>query len=177
MCTKIMITWCTVPKIWCAKDRQTNEKSNIQRQVPHLKKETGMTHTWATSYQFEKWNFQIFINIKKYKIVFKIRKYHLRIIFFLMTISEPRCKEVLNATKQKLLKMCHFEAQFKNTQVFVFLTTPWFTKSVVSWWVLVHETGGIFEYIFWTKTHQVYQTWSIDRYMKGQQFSGIFWTI
>ena len=27
----------------------------------------------------------------------------------------------------------------------VFLTIPWFTKSVTSWWVLVYETGCIFQ--------------------------------
>ena len=34
----------------------------------------------------------------------------------------------------------------QNIQVFVFLTSPWFTKSVALWAVLVHETGCIFEY-------------------------------
>ena len=38
-------------------------------------------------------------------------------------------------------------------QVFVFLIIPWFTKSVMLWWGLVHETGGIFEYKFWSTTH------------------------
>ena len=38
-------------------------------------------------------------------------------------------------------------------QVFVFLTIPWFTISTMSWWVLVHKAGCIFEYIFWTTTH------------------------
>ena len=59
-----------------------------------------------------------------------------------------------------------FEAQIKNflffgkvmfrsqdIQVFVFLTISWFTKSVTSRWVLVHEIRCIFEYIFWTTTH------------------------
>ena len=46
----------------------------------------------------------------------------------------------------------------QNIQVFVFLTILWFTKSVTSWWVwwvLVHEKGCIFEYIFWTTTYKV----------------------
>ena len=38
---KIMITWCTVPEIWCAMDGQTDGqtdgKSDIHRRVPHLK--------------------------------------------------------------------------------------------------------------------------------------------
>ena len=41
----------------------------------------------------------------------------------------------------------------QDIQVFVLLTIPWFTKSVASWGVLVHKTGCIFEYIFWTTTH------------------------
>ena len=40
----------------------------------------------------------------------------------------------------------------QDIQVFAFLTTPWF---VTSSWVLVHETKYIFEYIFWTATHEV----------------------
>ena len=31
----------------------------------------------------------------------------------------------------------------------------WFTKTVKSWWVLVHQIGWIVEYIFWTTTHLV----------------------
>ena len=37
---KIMITWCTVPEIWCATDRwpdRWTEKVNISRWVPHIK--------------------------------------------------------------------------------------------------------------------------------------------
>ena len=40
------------------------------------------------------WNCQKFINIKKYKIVFEIRKDYLTIIFFLMAISDFFFKEV-----------------------------------------------------------------------------------
>ena len=43
----------------------------------------------------------------------------------------------------------------QDIQVFLFLTIPWFTKSVTSRWVLVHETRYIFEYIFWITTHEV----------------------
>ena len=35
----------------------------------------------------------------------------------------------------------------QDIQVFVFLIS-WFSKSVTPWWVLVHDTGYIFEYIF-----------------------------
>ena len=38
-------------------------------------------------------------------------------------------------------------------QVSVSLTIPWFTKSVMPWWILEHKTGCIFKYIFWTATH------------------------
>ena len=62
----------------------------------------------------------------------------------------------------------------QDIQVFVFFTIPWFTKSVTSWRVLVHETRCIFEYIFWTISHQ---TRLIDRCKQGQQVSGIFWKI
>ena len=74
---------------------------------------------------------------------------------------------ITSTAKQKLLKMCHLRHRLRiffffhrkvmfhsqDIQVFVFLTIPWFNKSVTSWWVLVHETGCIFEYIFWTTTH------------------------
>ena len=43
------------------------------------------------------------------------------------------------ATKWKLLKMCHLRHRLR---IFFF-----------SWWVLVHETRYIFEFIFWTATH------------------------
>ena len=40
--------------------------------------------TGPTPCQIDKWNCQVFINIEKYKIVFKIRKDHMKIFFFLM---------------------------------------------------------------------------------------------
>ena len=42
---------------------------------------------------------------------------------------------------------------FSRYPSFCVITISWFTKPVTSWWVLVHETGFIFEYIFWTTTH------------------------
>ena len=64
-------------------------------------------------------------------------------------------------------KMCHLGHRLRiflfcrkimfrsqDVQVFVFLNISWFTESsVTSQWVLVHETGCIFEYIFWTTGH------------------------
>ena len=73
--------------------------------------------------------------------------------------------KVTSATKQ-LLKLCHLRYRLRifllhqkvllpsrDIQVFVFSTIPWFIISATSWWVLAHETGCIFEYIFWTTTH------------------------
>ena len=67
----------------------------------------------------------------------------------------------------------------QDIRVFVFSTNiPWFTESVTLRWVLVHETRYIFEYIFWTTTHEVTKLdHPIDRYKQGQSFSVIFWTI
>ena len=42
----------------------------------------------------------------------------------------------------------------QDIQVFVLLTIPWFTKSVTSRYVLVHEIRCIFEYIFRTTNHE-----------------------
>ena len=41
----------------------------------------------------------------------------------------------------------------QDIQPYVFLTIPWITKSVMSWWVLVYETGCIFEYMGGIKVH------------------------
>ena len=43
----------------------------------------------------------------------------------------------------------------QDIQAFVFITIPWFTESVTSRRVLVLETRYIFEYIFWTTTHEI----------------------
>ena len=76
--------------------------------------------------------------------------------------------KVTSATKQQLLKMSHLKHRLRiflfhrkimfhsqDIQVFVFLTIPWFTKSVTSRWVLAHEIRCIFEYIFRTTNHEV----------------------
>ena len=57
---------------------------------------------------------------------------------------------------------------------FLFLTIPWFTKSVTSWWILVHETGLIFEYIFWNTTHQVTNLGQLIDISKGNNFQEFF---
>ena len=65
-------------------------------------------------------------------------------------------KCVIWSTDQEFF-LFHRNVMFRSQdiQVLVFLTIPWFTKSVTSRWVLVHETRYIFEYIFWTTTHEV----------------------
>ena len=77
--------------------------------------------------------------------------------------------KVTPATKWNFLKMCHLRCRLifflfhgkvmyhsQDIQVSVFWNIPWFTKSIItSWSVSVHETGCLFEYIFWTATHKV----------------------
>ena len=60
----------------------------------------------AVSYPFDKWNFQVFINIEKYNVLFKIRKYYIRIIFVLMAISQPAftCSKLTIETLKKGVK-------------------------------------------------------------------------
>ena len=55
-------------------------------------------------------------------------------------------------------------------QVFVLLAIPRFRKSLTSWWVLVHETGCIFEYIFWTTTHWPIKLGQLIDVSKGNIF-------
>ena len=43
-----------------------------------------MAHMGPTFCLFNKWSCQVFINSRKYKTVFKTRKYHLKIVFFLI---------------------------------------------------------------------------------------------
>ena len=62
----------------------------------------------------------------------------------------------------------------QDIQVFVFLTILWFTKSVTSWWALVHETGCIFEYIFRTTTHKVTKLGQLIDVNKGNYFQESF---
>ena len=62
----------------------------------------------------------------------------------------------------------------QDIQVFVFLTIPWFTLSVTSWWVLVHETGCISEYIFRTTTNWVTKLGQLIDKNKGNNFHGSF---
>ena len=60
--------------------------------------------------------------------------------------------------------------RYQDIQVFVFLTIPWFTKSVTSWWVFVDETRYFFEYIFWTTTHEVTKLGQLIDISKGNNF-------
>ena len=65
----------------------------------------------------------------------------------------------------------------QDIQVFVISTFPWFTKSVMSWRVLIHETGCIFWICLLNHRSLSHETWTIGRYKQGQSFSGILWTI
>ena len=49
----------------------------------------AMAHMRLNHSQFNKYNWQVFININKYKIVLKIRKDYLSIIVFLMATKKP----------------------------------------------------------------------------------------
>ena len=64
----------------------------------------------------------------------------------------------------------------QDIQVIIFLTTPWFSKSVTSWWV---STWDRVHFLICLLNHSSlnHQTWSTDRYKQGQYFSEIFWTI
>ena len=62
----------------------------------------------------------------------------------------------------------------QHIQVFIILTIPWFTKSVTSLWVLVHETRCIFEYIFWTTTHLFTKLGQLIDVNKGNNFHESF---
>ena len=77
-----------------------------------------------------------------------------------LSINKNWRLKVTSVTKQKLLKMHHLRHRLRiflfrgkvifcsqDIQVFVFLTIPRSAKSVTSWWVLVHETRCIFDYL------------------------------
>ena len=105
--------------------------------------------------------------------------------FFCSTIFSFPFLKVTSITKRSLFKMCHLKHRLRiflycrkimfhseDIQVFAFLTIPWFTKSVTSRWVLVHETRCISEYIFWTTNHvtKLGQLIDISKYNNFQQF-------
>ena len=62
----------------------------------------------------------------------------------------------------------------QDIQVFVFLTIPWFTEYVTSRWILVHEIGLIFEFIFWTTTHKFTKLDQLVDISKGNNFQWSF---
>ena len=65
----------------------------------------------------------------------------------------------------------------QDIQVFVLLNIPWFTKSLTSRWLLVHETGCILGAYLLNHKSWSHQTWPVDRYKQGQWFSVIVWTV
>ena len=77
-----------------------------------------------------------------------------------------RIKQITQRLPPPHLKMCHLRHRLitllfcrktmfrsQDIQVFEYLTIPWFTKSVTSWLVIVHEKRYIFEYISWSASH------------------------
>ena len=118
------------------------------------------------------------------------RKLHWPTITKTATLLMNLLLKITSATKRYLLKICHLRHRLRiflfhrkvmfrsqNIQVFVFLTMPWFTKFVTSWWVLVHETGCNFWIYLLNHNLLSHQTWPIDRDKQGQKSSGIIWTI
>ena len=118
-----------------------------------------------------------------------LRKIQARLCILHAKISaynRPRNLNVLkvaSSTKRRLLKMCHLRHRLRiflfcrkimlpsqDIQVSVFLTIPLFTESVTSRWVLVHETRYIFEFIFWTTTHEITKLGQLIDISKGNNF-------
>ena len=66
--------------------------------------------------------------------------------------------------------LVHRKVKFRSQDIQVFVFLPWLTKSVTSWWVLIHETGCIFEYIFWTTGHDVTKLGHLINISKGNNF-------
>ena len=79
----------------------------------------------------------------------------------LLGVLEKRCSQ--KCKKRDRLKSFLYHRKFifcsQNSRVFAFLTIPLFSKSMMPWWVLVHETGGFFKYIFWTTTGHDQRIW------------------
>ena len=72
--------------------------------------------------------------------------------------------------------LIHRRVMFRSqdVQVFIFLTIPWFATFFTSSWVLVHEIGYIFEFIFWTTTHEVTKLCHLIDISKGNNFGEYF---
>ena len=74
-------------------------------------------------------------------------KYETIKIYLCYKICYLRDRLRIFSFRRKVMFLC------QDIQVFKFLAIPRFSKSVTSWKILVHKTGWIFEYIFWTTTH------------------------
>ena len=95
-----------------------------------------MAHTRPIPCQFDKWNCQMFINIKKYKIV---RKDHLRIIFFLMAIQDLCFKQF---TSMQDLETNNY----KNPRIKTLLTLP--VPSILKYLFKVKNDNFLFSHFF-----------------------------
>ena len=121
------------------------------------------------------------------KEVSLMERYSKKFSHTIKSLVTNRTYEMINHTGEHL--NCDAQNLFRrkimfcseDIQVFVFLTIPWFTESVTSRWVLVHETRYIFEYIFWTITHEVTKLGQLIGIRKGaiifSNLLNIFWII
>ena len=80
------------------------------------------------------------------------------------SFPQPRVAEgfTLELTvKKEVLKVvtCSFPSSVRDIQVLAFLTIPWFTKSVTSWWVTAHETGCISQCLIQKKFGNINFSW------------------
>ena len=96
---------------------------------------------------------------------------HFKMITSQNALSKVRPRLRIFLSHQKVM-LCSWDLRG-----FVFLTIPWFIKSVVSWWVLVHVIGCNFWINPLNHNSLTHQTWSIDKYKQGQHFSEFVWAI
>ena len=93
------------------------------------------------------------------------------------TTKQVTSKKVSSQAKVKDFSIPYSFFLFSRYSNFGFWTAFWFTESVMLLWVLVS--------IWWDRVHLFlnisfepqrirYQTWPVDRYDRGQCFSGIF---
>ena len=107
------------------------------------------------------------------KEVSLMERYNKKFSYTIKSLATNRTYEMINHIGEHL--NCDAQNLFcrkivfcsQDIQVFVFLTSPWFTESVMSWWLLVHGARYIFEYIFWTTTNEVAKCGQLIDITKG----------
>ena len=93
------------------------------------------------------------VNMSLENFVNNMMNWHIKGYLCYKTITSQNVPSKAQIKNYLFRRKIMFRSQ--DIQVFVFLTIPWFTKSVTSQWVLVHKIRCIFEYIFWTTNHEV----------------------